>query len=85
MGQLERMIWEQEPAALELTDKEILDWLSEHVDQAVYNRPTDHVRGGFTLFCDETTTTKSTLRHAVCVAAAKWQEENAIILEREKS
>ena len=41
------------PAPLEFSDTEILDWLSEYCDQAVYNRPTPQYRGGFTLYCDK--------------------------------
>lgn len=67
---------ERRPEPLEMSDTEILDWLSEYCDQAVYNRPTAQVRGGFTLYCDNDKTTNPTLRGAVCLAAAKWKEAN---------
>jgi hypothetical protein len=65
------------PAPLDFSDTEILDWLSEYCDQAIYNRPTPQYRGGFTLYCDEIKTSGPTLREAVCLAAAKWKEANA--------
>lgn len=67
---------ERRPVPLDLTDTEILDWLSEYCDQALYTRPTRHIRGGFTLYCDDIRTTCPTLREAVCLAAAKWEEAN---------
>ena len=70
-------LWiERRPAPLDLSDKEILDWLAEYCDQAVYNHPTPHYGGGFTLLCDEIKTSGPTLREAVCLAAAKWKEVN---------
>lgn len=80
VGKIERLmreLWtEHRPEPLQLTDTEILDWLNEYCDQAVYNRPTAQARGGFTLYCDDDRTTASTLRGAVCMAAAKWKEAN---------
>lgn len=67
---------EHRPAPLDLSDTEILDWLSEYCDQAVYTRPTQQCRGGFTLYCDEIRSSAATLREAVCLAAAKWKEVN---------
>jgi len=67
---------EHRPAPLDLSDTEILDWLSEYCDQAVYNRPTSQSCGGFILYCDEIRSSASTLREAVCLAAAKWREAN---------
>lgn len=67
---------EHRPAPLELSDVEILDWLNEYCDQAVYNRPTSEYVGGFTLYCDELKASGATLREAVCLAAAKWREIN---------
>jgi hypothetical protein len=64
------------PAPLDLTDTEILDWLDEYCDQAVYNRPTAEYRGGFTLYCYDIRTSGPTLREAVCLAAARWKEAN---------
>ncbi len=70
-------VWiERRPAPLDLSDTEILDWLNEYCDQAVYNRPTPRYRGGFTLYCDELKITGATLRETVCFAAAKWKELN---------
>ncbi len=67
---------ERRPAPLDLSDTEILDWLSEYCDQALYTRPTSQYRGAFTLYCDDIKTTSPTLREAVCLAAAKWKEAN---------
>lgn len=67
---------EHRPAPLNLTDTEILDWLNEYCDQAVYNRPTPEYRGGFTLYCYDVRTNGRTLREAVCLAAARWKEAN---------
>jgi hypothetical protein len=67
---------ERGPAPLDLTDAEILDWLDEYCDQAVYNRPTPEYRGGFTLYCYDIRTNGPTLRQAVCLAAARWKEAN---------
>lgn len=80
MGNIEKLMrqhWtERTPAPLNLTDTEILDWLNEYCDQAVYNRPTPQYRGGFTLYCDNEKTHNPTLRGAVCLAAAKFKAEN---------
>ncbi|SEN66626.1 hypothetical protein SAMN05216404_10649 [Nitrosospira multiformis] len=67
---------EHRPAPLDLSDTEILDWLSEYCDQAVYTRPTQQCRGRFTLYCAEIRSSAATLREAVCLAAAKWKEVN---------
>ena len=70
-------LWtEHRPAPLNLTDTEILDWLSEYCDQAMYIRPTAEYLGGFTLYCDEIKATGPTLREAVRSAAAKLNEIN---------
>ena len=70
-------VWtEHRPAPLDLSDTEILDWLSEYCDQAVYTRPTQQCHGRFTLYCDEIRSSAVTLREAVCLAAAKWKEVN---------
>jgi hypothetical protein len=67
---------ERRPAPLNLSDSEILDWLGEYCDQAIYNRPTLQYGGSFTLYFDEIKTNGPTLREAVCLAAAKWNEVN---------
>jgi hypothetical protein len=72
-----RVNTETEALPLNLSDTEILDWMTEYCDQAVYNRPTAQYRGGFTLYCDEIKTTGETLREAVNKAAAKFAAENA--------
>lgn len=80
MGIIERVAeWnrlERFPTPLNLTDTEILDWIDEYCTQAVYNRPTKEVRGGFTVYSDDIKATKPTLREAVCAAAAILKEEN---------
>lgn len=81
MGKIERLMlehWtETGPAPLDLSDTEVLNWLGEYCDQAVYNRPTPDYAGGFTLYCDNDKTTSPTLRGAVCLAAAKLKAANA--------
>lgn len=67
---------ERRPAPLNLSDTEILNWLGEYCDQAVYTRATLEYRGGFTLYCDDIKTNGQTLREAVCLAAAKHKEAN---------
>ena len=76
MGRWAKLWTEYRPAPLTLTDTEILDWLSEYCDEAIYNRPTPERRGGFTLYCYDIQTSAPTLREAVCLAAAKWKEVN---------
>lgn len=80
MGRIEKMMaehWtEHRPVPLNLSDTEILDWMTEYCDQAVYNRPTPAYCGGFTLYCDDIKTQGETLREAVCLAAAKFKEVN---------
>lgn len=74
------MAWnirESLPAPLDLSDTEILDWVDEYCTQAVYNRPTKEVRGGFTVYSDDIKATEPTLREAVCAAAAILKEENS--------
>jgi hypothetical protein len=68
---------EPEPAPLDLSDTEILDWLGEFCEQAIYNRPTPQYRGGFIIYCDNKKTKSPTLRGAVCLAAAKHKAANA--------
>lgn len=68
---------EPRPAPKNLGDTEILDWLDEYCDQAVYNRRTTEVRGGFTIYLGDEKTTAPTLREAVCMAAAKWEQANS--------
>lgn len=67
---------EHRPAPCDLSDTEILDWLSEYCDQAIYNRSTPQSCAGFTLHCDEIRSSAATLREAACLAAAKWKEVN---------
>ena len=76
MGRWAELWIERRPAPLTLTDTEILDWLGEYCDQAVYTRPTPEYTGGFTLYCDEIKAKGPTLREAVCLAAAKLDEVN---------
>lgn len=76
MGRWAELWIEHRPAPLALTDTEILDWLGEYCDQAVYTRPTSEYPGGFTLYCDEIKSSGPTLREAVCLAAAKLNETN---------
>ena len=76
MGRWAELWTEHRLAPLTLTDAEILDWLNEYCDEAVYNRPTPEHRGGFTLHCYDIKTSAPTLREAVCLAAAKWKKVN---------
>lgn len=80
MGMIDRFMdaWtERRPAPLNMSDTEILEWMDEYCDQAVYNKPTAEVRGGFTIYSADIKTNQPTLREAVCLAAAKLKEENS--------
>jgi hypothetical protein len=68
---------ERRPAPLNMTDKEILDWVNEYCTQAVYNRPDSVIAGGFTVYSEDIKVTQPTLREAVCVAAAILKEQNS--------
>ena len=79
MGNIARWaeLWtEHRPVPLELSDSEILDWLTEYCEEIVYKLPTPNYLGGFTVKCSGIKTTCETLRAAVCLAAAKLKEEN---------
>lgn len=68
---------EHRPAPLQLTDTEILDWMGDYCESLVYERPTKEDNGGYVLDVEGITRTHgASLREAVCVAAAKLQEEN---------
>jgi len=79
MGLIERVAehWtEHRLVPLDLTDTEILDWLGEYCDKAVYVRSTPNFSGVFSLYSEEGRTNAPTLREAVCLAAAKQKEVN---------
>lgn len=68
---------EKRPEPLEMTDTEILDWVSEYCELVSYVRPTEQYRGGFALEAEGISATRGkTLREAVCLAAAKFKEAN---------
>jgi hypothetical protein len=56
---------EHRPTPLNLTDTEILDWLGEYCERAVYSHPSSQSRGGFTLYC-----------YDIRTSAARWKEAN---------
>ena len=68
---------EYRPAPLELSDSEILEWITEYCKEVVYKLPTPNYLGGFTVQSDDgVKTCAETLRDAVRLAAAKQQEAN---------
>lgn len=68
---------ERRPAPLDMTDTEILNWENEYVIDSVRMRPTAHHLGGITLYVSGISPTQGeTLREAVCLAAAKFNEIN---------
>lgn len=76
MGRWAELWTEHRPAPLILTDTEILDWLGEYCDQVQYHHPTPEYRGDFIVYSEDIKTSAPTLREAVCLAAAKWEEAN---------
>lgn len=66
----------QQPVPLDMTDTEILDWLANECDQAVYTRPTWEVAGGWSIHSGNIKAKHRQLRDAVCLAAAMWKEAN---------
>lgn len=74
-----RDVWtEKRPAPLDLTDKEVLDWIGEYAEQVVWSRGTDDRTGFWNVYCDEFDSPVSarTMREAVKLAAAKLKEIN---------
>ncbi len=69
---------EKRPAPLDLSDKEVLDWIGEHAEQAVWSPGTDERTGCWNIYCDEFDgpARGKTLREAVKLAAAKLKEIN---------
>jgi hypothetical protein len=69
---------ERRPAPASLTDTEVLDFVEEYCELVSYVRPTDQYRGGYTLDVDGITPIRgATLREAVCLAKAKFDEANS--------
>ena len=71
-------LWtERRPVPSEMTDTEMMDWLTNRCDHMEYNAPTAQYNGGFTLHSNEGEITFApTLRGAVCLADAKQKEAN---------
>lgn len=69
---------EKRPVPLDLSDKEVLDWIGEYADQVVWNCGTDEHVGCWNVYCDELDrpVNGKTLREAVKLAAAKLREIN---------
>lgn len=71
-----RLHWtETHPEPLVMTDREILNWQTEHCEEMNYRLPTPNYAGGFTVKCFGVKTFSPTLRGAICLAAAKYKEE----------
>lgn len=80
MGKIERLMdsWcEIRVNPLNMTDKEIVEWMEENCDEMTYESPTAHRFGGFTIKCYEQISKAKTFRDAVGIAAAKWKELNS--------
>lgn len=69
---------EKRPTPLDMSDKEVLDWLGEHAGQVVWSRGTDEQVGCWNVYCEELDKPVSarTMREAVKLAAAKLKEMN---------
>ena len=67
---------EKRPAPLDLSDKEVLNWIGEHAEQVVWSRGTDEHAGCWNIYCDEfdKPVSAKTMREAVKLAAAKLKE-----------
>lgn len=78
MGIIEKWnLVEKRPAPLNLSDKEILDWLNEMRPILEWQNRTDHGLDGVWLDIPEISVTFGrTIEVAVCLAAAKWKESN---------
>lgn len=69
---------EKRPAALNMTDTQILDWLGEYCAGFRYESQCSMLPARYVVQCygmDDTS--GKTLREAVCLAAAKWEEANS--------
>lgn len=64
------------PAPLNLSDREMMDWLAEYCDKLMYSRPTPQYLGCVTIFFEEGKVAGETLREAVCRAAAFQRRAN---------
>lgn len=71
-----RELVEKRTEPLEMTDSEIVDWLSEHRERAVYRMPTAMYEGGHEIYFDGGMVFAPVFRDAVCLAAAKLREVN---------
>ena len=70
---------EKRPAPLVLTDKEVLDWIGEYAHKSEWMRGTDEYVGHWKLYVDDLgdkPVRGDTLREAVCLAAAKLEEQS---------
>jgi len=82
MGIIERVAeWnrlERSPAPLNMTDKEILDWLDEMQPKIDWEKgDANHISGVFLEVPEIGRTFAKTVREAICRAEAKWKEENS--------
>jgi len=72
-----RQLWTDSlPAPLDMTDKEILDWVSEYGEKLEWHRGTDREVGYWKFTSDEFSdpVKAKTLRGVVCQAAAILEE-----------
>jgi len=86
MSALETLKWhrqfaeawiEKRPAPKSMSDKEMLDWLDEYADSVTQAPVTVQTSRTFTIRCDLISPTHGeSLRDAVCLAAAKLEEES---------
>jgi hypothetical protein len=81
MGKIESLMakhWtEPRPAPLNMTDKEILDWLDEMQPKVEWEKgDANHISGVFLDVPEIGRTFAKTVREAVCRAGSKWKEAN---------
>lgn len=70
---------EPRPAASEMTDTEVLDWIGAHCDQAAWCKATDEHAGGFVIYSEDIPgrpTKGATIREAVQLADARLKQGN---------
>lgn len=78
MGSRLAALWiEPRPHPLVMSDTEILNWLNEHLQEVAHSLQTPNYPAGFTVKCYGMKTKEPSLREAVCMAAAKWDEVNS--------
>jgi hypothetical protein len=72
---------DEQPAPLNLNERQALSWANEFCDEAIFQLQTPNRAGGWTIKCFGVKTYGRTLLKAICQAAAKHAEGNDISAE----